>query len=72
SVFLTSAISVFRGWFQGKNKMFPTALSEIVEQLVKVGFGLLLVLIAPSNYYSFVALYPSNNFVINIRFHSLQ
>ena len=41
SVFLTSAISVFRGWFQGKNKMFPTALSEIVEQLVKVGFGLL-------------------------------
>lgn len=40
SVFLVSAISVFRGWFQGKNKMFPTALSEIVEQLVKVGFGL--------------------------------
>ncbi|MBQ8685942.1 MAG: polysaccharide biosynthesis protein [Clostridia bacterium] len=40
SVFLVSAISVFRGWFQGKNRMFPTALSEIVEQLVKVGFGL--------------------------------
>ncbi|MBQ8323098.1 MAG: polysaccharide biosynthesis protein [Clostridia bacterium] len=41
SVVLVSAISVFRGWFQGKNEMFPTALSEVVEQVVKVGFGLL-------------------------------
>lgn len=41
SVFLVSAISVFRGWFQGRNKMYPTATSEILEQLVKVGFGLL-------------------------------
>ena len=41
SVLLVSAISVFRGWFQGKNKMYPTALSEMTEQAVKVGFGLL-------------------------------
>lgn len=41
SVFLVSAISVLRGWFQGRNEMFPTALSEVVEQAVKVGFGLL-------------------------------
>ena len=41
SVFLVSAISVYRGWFQGKNRMFPTACSEVAEQLVKVGFGLL-------------------------------
>lgn len=41
SVLLVSAISVFRGWFQGQNKMHPTALSEIAEQAVKVGFGLL-------------------------------
>jgi len=40
SVLLVSAISVFRGWFQGRNRMFPTALSEITEQVVKVGFGL--------------------------------
>ena len=40
SVFFVSAISVFRGYFQGKNKMFPTALSEVVEQVVKVGAGL--------------------------------
>ncbi len=41
SVLLVSAISVFRGYFQGRNQMLPTALSEIVEQIVKVGFGLL-------------------------------
>ncbi len=41
SVLLVSAISVFRGWFQGRNQMRPTALSEITEQVVKVGVGLL-------------------------------
>lgn len=41
SVLLVSAISVFRGWFQGRNDMTPTALSEITEQVVKVAFGLL-------------------------------
>lgn len=41
AVAIVSALSVFRGYFQGKNRMFPTALSEIVEQGVKVGFGLL-------------------------------
>ena len=41
SVFLVSAISVFRGWFQGLKNMRPTAFSEITEQVVKVGFGLL-------------------------------
>lgn len=41
SVFFVSAISVFRGWFQGRNHMFPTAASEVTEQAVKVGFGLL-------------------------------
>ncbi len=41
SVLLVSIISVFRGYFQGKNKMTPTAVSEIVEQVVKVAIGLL-------------------------------
>ncbi len=41
SVVLVSAISVFRGWFQGKNQMHPTAFSEVCEQAVKVAFGLL-------------------------------
>lgn len=42
SVLLVSGISVFRGWFQGRNNMFPTAFSEVLEQIVKVGLGLLL------------------------------
>lgn len=41
SVALVSMISVFRGWFQGKNDMRPTAVSEVLEQAVKVGIGLL-------------------------------
>ena len=40
SVLLVSAISVLRGFFQGRNDMFPTAISEVIEQAVKVAFGL--------------------------------
>lgn len=40
AVFLVSLIAVFRGYFQGKNDMLPTASSEIVEQLAKAGAGL--------------------------------
>lgn len=40
SVLLVSAISVIRGFFQGRNDMFPTAVSEVIEQAVKVAFGL--------------------------------
>lgn len=39
AVFLVSLIAVFRGYFQGKNDMTPTAVSEIVEQLVKAVLG---------------------------------
>ncbi len=49
SVFLVSVLSVFRGWFQGRNRMSPTALSEIIEQAVKVGFGLLFAYIFRAN-----------------------
>ncbi len=42
AVLLVSVISVFRGFFQGRNRMAPTAGSEIIEQAVKVGIGLAL------------------------------
>ncbi len=42
SVFFVALIAVLRGYFQGKNDMRPTALSEIIEQLVKAGAGLAL------------------------------
>lgn len=40
SVLLVSVLSCFRGWFQGRNNFTPTAISEVVEQLVKIAFGL--------------------------------
>ncbi len=42
SVFLVALIAVIRGYFQGRNNMVPTAVSEIVEQAVKAALGLLL------------------------------
>jgi len=39
SVFLVCIISAFRGYFQGFQNMVPTATSQILEQLVKVGAG---------------------------------
>ena len=40
SVLLVSVISCFRGYFQGKCNMKPTAISQILEQVVKLIFGL--------------------------------
>lgn len=47
SVFFVALIAVYRGYFQGKNDMKPTAISEIVEQLVKAGAGLFLTSLTP-------------------------
>lgn len=41
SVFLVSLISCFRGYFQGLMRMTPTAVSQIIEQVVKLLLGLL-------------------------------
>ncbi len=42
SLVFVSAISVLRGYFQGKNNMKPTVFSQLTEQTVKIGAGLLL------------------------------
>ncbi len=42
SVLIVSLICCFRGYFQGNNKMMPTALTQIIEQTVKLGLGLAL------------------------------
>ena len=39
AVFFAGLVAGFRGWFQGEMYMLPTALSGIVEQLVKLGVG---------------------------------
>ncbi|MBQ8451972.1 MAG: polysaccharide biosynthesis protein [Clostridia bacterium] len=43
AILLSGLISVFRGYFQGKLKMFPTAFSILVEQVVKLVMGLFLI-----------------------------
>lgn len=42
SVFFVSMLSVVRGYFQGKGNMFPTATTEVLEQVIKVGCGVAL------------------------------
>ena len=42
TLFFVSAISVFRGYFQGHQYMLPTALSQIAEAAGKLGFGIFL------------------------------
>ena len=40
AVFFVAMASVFRGYFQGKQNMFPTAASEVIEALAKLGVGM--------------------------------
>lgn len=42
AVFFVAIISVVRGYFQGKGNMYPTAFTEVFEQLIKVGAGVAL------------------------------
>ncbi len=43
AVLLVALLSCFRGYFQGLMNMRPTAISQIVEQIIKLVLGLLLV-----------------------------
>ena len=40
ALFFVSVMCAYRGYFQGLQNMKPTAFSQIIEQLVKVGMGL--------------------------------
>ncbi|OLS03011.1 putative polysaccharide biosynthesis protein [Tissierella creatinophila] len=42
ALFFVPIMSAFRGFFQGQSNMFPTAISQIVEQLLRVSGGLFL------------------------------
>ena len=50
SVLAVSAISCYRGYFQGFSNMKPTAISQVIEQLVKCLFGITLVFIFKGNF----------------------
>lgn len=40
TIILVSLIAGFRGWFQGEMYMLPTAVSNIIEQVVKLAVGI--------------------------------
>ena len=39
AIFIVSVSSVFRGYFQGLQNMVPTAISQIIEQIIRVVVG---------------------------------
>lgn len=41
TIFFTSIVSAYRGFFQGKQNMYPTAASEVIESVAKLGVGIL-------------------------------
>ncbi|MBO4992197.1 MAG: polysaccharide biosynthesis protein [Firmicutes bacterium] len=45
ALFFVSVMAAFRGYFQGNQNMKPTALSQIFEQLFRVGLGLTLAVV---------------------------
>lgn len=49
SVLFVSIMSVLRGYFQGRRNMFPTAISQLTEQVVKLVAGLLIAYAMLSN-----------------------
>ncbi len=42
TIFFTSIVSAFRGYFQGRQNMYPTAASEVIEALSKLVVGIVL------------------------------
>ncbi|MDR0287178.1 MAG: polysaccharide biosynthesis protein, partial [Clostridiales bacterium] len=45
TVFVCTILSAYRGYFQGKRNMTPTAQSQIFEQIVNVGLSITLVIV---------------------------
>jgi len=45
AIFFVTIMASLRGFFQGQQNMAPTAVSQLLEQLVRVGFSTLLVLL---------------------------
>ncbi len=39
TIFFTAILSAYRGYFQGRQNMYPTAASEVTEAVLKLGVG---------------------------------
>lgn len=45
AIFFVTVMASLRGFFQGQQNMMPTASSQLLEQLVRVGFSIILVIL---------------------------
>ena len=45
AIFFVAISSVFRGYYQGLSNMYPTAFSQVIEAVCKLGFGFVLVIV---------------------------
>lgn len=45
AIFFVTVMGSLRGFFQGQQNMLPTAISQLIEQLARVGFAIMLVII---------------------------
>ncbi len=45
AIFFVTVMASLRGFFQGQQNMLPTASSQLLEQLVRVGFSIILVIL---------------------------
>ena len=39
ALFIVTIMSAFRGYFQGRQQMLPTGISQVIEQIARVGFS---------------------------------
>lgn len=58
AVLLVAVVSAYRGYFQGRQNMYPTAASEVIEASVKLAAGIFL-----AKYFMNMKIDPSVNFV---------
>lgn len=57
AIVFVGGIAVLKGWFQGNFNMLPTAISNIIEQVVKLAVGLTLSIILAKKFGAVYAVY---------------
>lgn len=50
TIFVFAVMGVLRGFFQGKNTMIPTAISQVIEQIVNAAVSIIAAMVLVRNY----------------------
>ena len=67
TIFFTSIVSAYRGFFQGKQNMYPTAASEVIESVAKLGVGILLAI-----FFTGMAIDPALDKMVDFASHTVK